>query len=280
MPHHASSFRLPQHDLAEYGFSVTQEGWQGRQTAQIAREIRRHRDRRKLSLQRLADSTDEFGMPIPRNVLANLESGRRDYISVAEVLILAAVLSVSPMELICPAGYDEVIELLPGRMMDPLQASRWVDGELALDVTGPAADLRPPSSLGEESGIHLIERHAALLDQVYLHQGEVVRKERDLDAARTTVSGTEAMAADAAGHDNDPETAAAMTARAAEQRKVVSAAEAELAYRVSAEEQYRLQVAAPSLRSIRAEMRRRGMILPPLPPSLKEAADDPEGDAR
>lgn len=279
MPHYASPFRLPQHDSPEYCVCVTSDGWQGRLTAMIAREIRRHRDRRKLSAQQLADRTAEFGMPIPRNVLANLESGRRDTVSVAEVLTLAAVLGVAPMELICPVGYDEQIELLPGRMMDPLQASRWVDGELMLDVNGSAADLRPPAR-GEESGIWLIEQHASLLDQVYIHEREVVRSEGELDLARTTVSMTEAMAADAAGHDNDPETAAAMTARAVEQRQVVSAAERERDYFANAEEQYRLQVAAPALRFIRAEMRRRGMALPLLPPALKDTADDVEGDLR
>ena len=30
------------------------------------------------------------------------------------------------MELICPVGYDEEIEVLPGCKLDPLQASRWV----------------------------------------------------------------------------------------------------------------------------------------------------------
>jgi hypothetical protein len=215
-------------------------------------------------------------MPIPRNVLANLESGRRDTITVAEVVVLAAVLGVSPMELICPVGYDGEIEILPGRKMDPLQASRWVDGQLILEIAGSTTHLRAPS-LGEESGISLIEQHEAVLDEVYRHDGEVVRTERDLDVARTTVSMTEAAAADAAGHDNDPETAAEMTARAAEQQKVVSAAEAALAYRVSSAEQYRL-VAAQSLRFIRTEMRRRGMILPALPPSLKDTADEPEGD--
>lgn len=243
----------------------------------IAREVRRHRDRRKMSQQQLADRTAELGMPIPRPVLANFERGRRDSVSVAEVLVLAAVLGVSPMELISPAGYDEEIEILPGRKMDPLQASRWIDGELMLDVTGPTTDLRPPP-FGEGSGIGLLEEHAALLDQVSAHEAEVVRSERDLDAARTGVTMLEAAAADAAGHDNDPETSAALTAQAAKQREVMATAAATLAYRADAEEKYR-EVAAGSLRLIRAEMRRRGMILPPLPPSLKEAADA-EGDTR
>jgi hypothetical protein len=255
--------------------SSVSSGWDASQSSSISVPS----GDRNLSLQRLADRTAEFGMPVSRNVLANLESGRRDFISVGEVLVLAAVLGVAPMELICPVGYDEQIELLPGHMMDPLQASRWVDGELTLDANGSAADLRPPSR-GEESGTWLIEQHASYLDQVYIHEREVVRSEGDLDLARTTVSMTEALAADAARRDNDPVTAAAMTARAAEQRRRVTDAEEDRDYFVNAEEQYRLQVAAPKLRVIRAEMRRRGMALPLLPPSLKDTADDVEGDVR
>ena len=85
-------------------------------------------------MQKLADKTEELGMPIPRSVLANLESGRRDTVSVAEVLVLAAALDVAPIELICPVGFDKQTEMLPGRMMDPLSAMRWFTGEWKLDV--------------------------------------------------------------------------------------------------------------------------------------------------
>ena len=57
-----------------------------------------------MSVQKLADVTDELGMPIPRSVLANLESGRRETVTVAEVLVLAAALDVAPIDLICPSG--------------------------------------------------------------------------------------------------------------------------------------------------------------------------------
>ena len=73
-----------------------------------------------MSVQKLADRTAELGMPIPRSVLANLESGRRDTVSVAEVLVLAAALDVAPVELICPVGFDKQMGMLPGRAVDPL----------------------------------------------------------------------------------------------------------------------------------------------------------------
>ena len=120
--------------------------WQERLARMVGREVLRHRHRRKLSASQLADRTTELGMPVPRSVLADLKAGKRDAVAIAEVLVLAASLGVAPTELICPVGFDEQIELLPGRMMEPLQASRWVDGELALDVTAPEPVFRGPKA--------------------------------------------------------------------------------------------------------------------------------------
>jgi transcriptional regulator with XRE-family HTH domain len=134
----ASPMGLPGVNLPRYSARVTQDDdWPARMARLVAREVRRHRDRRKMSAQQLADRTASLGMGIPRSVLANLESGRRDTVAVAEVLVLAAALGVAPVELFCPAGFDEEIEILPGRPLDPLLASRWVDGELQIDLSRP-----------------------------------------------------------------------------------------------------------------------------------------------
>lgn len=256
---------------------VTLDEWQARLTQTVAREIRRHRDRRKLSAQQLADRTSELGMPIPRNVLANLESGRRDTITVAEVLVLAAALDVAPMELICPVGFDDQVELLPGQMMDPLQASRWIDGELALDMTGPEPVFRAPSA-GDQSGTRLAEEHAGLLDQVRVHEAEIARCVRDLDVAETAVGMAVAEAADAAAHEENPAFLTEMEAEIGRRRHTAALARDQLALRTTDAERYR-ETAAQLLRYTRAEMRRRGMILPALPPSLKDPADDTDGYA-
>lgn len=263
--------------LSQYCVVVTLEVWQEQLTRMVAREIRRHRDRRKLSAQQLADRTAELGSPVPRNVIANLESGRRDVITVAEVLVLAAALDVAPTELICPVGFDEQIELLPGRMMDPLQASRWVDGELALDVTGPEAAFRAPGA-GDQSGTRLAEEHAGLLDEVRVNEAEVARCVLDLDVAETAVAMAKAEADDATAHGEDPAFIAEISAEVARRGETASVARAQLAYRTSAMENYR-EAASHGLRYIRAEMRRRGMLLPPLPPPLKDTIDDTDGDA-
>lgn len=251
--------------------------WQERLARIVGREVLRHRHRRKLSAQQLADRTAELGMPVPRSVLADLEAGKRDTIAAAEVLVLAAALGVAPTELICPVGFDEQIELLPGRMMDPLQAARWVDGELALDVTGPEPVFRAPDA-GDESGTRIAEAHASLLDEVRVHEAEIARCVRDLDVAETALRMAAAEAADATAHKESPAFLAELEAEIAKRRQTAAVARDQLAYRTSVAERYQ-ETASQTLRYIRAEMRRRGMILPALPPSLKDPADDMDGHA-
>lgn len=243
---------------------MTLDGWQERVTRTVAREIRRHRDRHKMSAQQLADRTAELGMPIPRAVLANLESGRRDVVTVAEVLVLAAALRVAPAELFCPVGFDEEIELLPGRLVDPLSGSKWVNGELALDLNGPELGFQVPPA-GEESNARLAEQHAELLEQVRDREAEVAQYVINVDAAMTGVRGLETIAASV----TDQKYAASVMDQATEQRKLGDRLKSELASRVSTAEKYR-EIAAQSLRYIRAEMRRRGMLLPSLPPLMKD----------
>lgn len=110
---------------------MTQEpapDWATRLAQTIAGEVRRHRQRRKMSAQQLSDRCAELGMPIQRSVLANLESGRRTTVNVAEVLVLAAALDVSPGELIFPVGYSQVVEILPRDKREPLFGIDWIAG--------------------------------------------------------------------------------------------------------------------------------------------------------
>jgi transcriptional regulator with XRE-family HTH domain len=99
----------------------------------IAGEVRHWRDKRGLSTQKLANRCAEIGLPIQRSVLANLESGRRNTLSVAELLVLAEALQVAPALLIAPVRTDAV-EILPGREVDPWEAVLWIGGEDDPDV--------------------------------------------------------------------------------------------------------------------------------------------------
>jgi transcriptional regulator with XRE-family HTH domain len=207
---------------------------------QVAREVRRYREMRRprMSVQRLADRTAELGMPIPRSVLANLESGRRETVSVAEVLVLAAALDVAPIELISPVGFDEETEMLPGSMMDPLYAMRWFTGELKLDVSDDGAwTMRTPGT-AEQSSTYLVEYHDELINRL---------RTQEADAARAL--------ADASVEGADDR------------------ALAEARYKIGAAEEWRDFIREP-LRRVRAEMRDRGMLLPELPPDIKLEESD------
>ncbi|MGW1000770.1 helix-turn-helix domain-containing protein [Streptomyces sp. NPDC002520] len=111
---------------------MTQEpepDWSARLALSVAREVRRHRQAKGWSAQQLSDRCAEIGMPIQRSVLANLESGRRTTVTIAEISVLAAALEVPPLSLVYPAGYEKVVEGLPGRHGDAYDWAFWFSGE-------------------------------------------------------------------------------------------------------------------------------------------------------
>lgn len=135
---------------------------------------------------------------------------------------------------------------------------------LALDVTGPGLGFQLPAA-GEESNARLAKQHADLLEQVTIREAEVARHVTDVDAVMTGVRRLETIAASV----ENQRYADSILDQAAEHRKLGDRLRSELASRVSAAEKHR-EIAAQSLRYIRAEMRRRGMLLPPLPPLMKD----------
>lgn len=104
------------------------DDWSTGLALSIAAEVRRHRQEQGLSAQQLSERCAQVGMPIQRSVLANLESGRRSTVTVAEVLVLAAALRVAPAQLIFPVGYQEKVEVVPGVEDSPYEAVQWLRG--------------------------------------------------------------------------------------------------------------------------------------------------------
>ncbi|GAA3853904.1 hypothetical protein GCM10023084_05180 [Streptomyces lacrimifluminis] len=127
--------------------------WSTRLALSVAREVRRHRQSQGLSAQQLADRCTEVGMPIQRSVLANLESGRRTTVTIAEVLVLAAALNVPPAALVFPVGRTDVVEALPGKEIDPLNAVEWFSGVRSIDSKVPFS----------RNALFLYRRHRALV---------------------------------------------------------------------------------------------------------------------
>ena len=225
-------------------------------------------------------------MPIPRSVLANLESGRRETVSLAEVLVLAAAMNVAPIELICPTGYDQQTETLPGRMLDPLDAMRWFTGELKLELGGDTITLREPTN-SERTSVYLTEYHDELIARLRSQEADAARAVADADQAYESAMAAAHQAAEiatvvahaqAAAADADRLAVLAVSAADAETvsasaRTDADRAASEARYRMNAAQEWRHFIREP-LRSTRQEMRQRGMLLPALPADIDLGEDD------
>jgi hypothetical protein len=111
---------------------MTQVGWSERQTRVIADEVRRHRIRLGLSAQQLATRCTDLGHPLSRDVITNLENGRRPAVSTTELVVLATALETPPILLIYPLGYATTVETLPGQEVPTWDAVRWFLGDVRL----------------------------------------------------------------------------------------------------------------------------------------------------
>ncbi|MFF1416720.1 helix-turn-helix domain-containing protein [Streptomyces sp. NPDC058280] len=93
--------------------------WVDRIKANVAGEVRRRRKEMGWSAQELAEQCEQLGHPIPRNVIANMESGRRASLPLVDVMVLAAALETYPVCLIFPVGYVEKTQELPFQQLVP-----------------------------------------------------------------------------------------------------------------------------------------------------------------
>ncbi|MGV9424434.1 helix-turn-helix domain-containing protein [Streptomyces sp. NPDC003656] len=120
--------------------------WADRIKANVAGEVRRRRKEMGWSAQDLADQCERLGHPIPRNVIANMESGRRANLPLVDVMVLAAALETYPVCLIFPVGYVERTQELPFQDLVPTwDALRRFTGEQ--DVPDNDAGLVPDFEL-------------------------------------------------------------------------------------------------------------------------------------
>ncbi|MFG2599190.1 helix-turn-helix domain-containing protein [Streptomyces sp. NPDC048462] len=119
--HHGSKKADDEDDVLE---------WVDQIMATVAIEVRRRRKELGWSAQDLADKCAEIGHPIPRNVIANMESGRRSNLPLVDVMVLAQALNTPPICLIYPVGYVDDVQRLPLQdSTSALDALRWFTGE-------------------------------------------------------------------------------------------------------------------------------------------------------
>lgn len=134
--------------------------WVDRVQANVAGEVRRRRKEMGWSAQELADRCEQLGHPIPRNVIANMESGRRAGLPLVDVLVLAAALETYPACLIFPVGYVEQTQELPFEHLVPTwDALRRFTGEQ--EMPGLDAGLVPSF----EEHASLVSTALAALDE-------------------------------------------------------------------------------------------------------------------
>ncbi|WP_419996926.1 helix-turn-helix domain-containing protein [Streptomyces boninensis] len=122
---------MTQHDRdAGYEDEDDVPEWADQVMLTLAAEVRRRRKEKRLSAQELADKCEEIGHPIPRNVIANMESGRRANLPLVDVMVLAKALNTPPICLIYPVGYVEDVQRLPFEdTTSALNALNWFTGE-------------------------------------------------------------------------------------------------------------------------------------------------------
>lgn len=128
-----------------------EQDWNALTTKRVGTAIAEARKRRGMTAQSLADATAQTGYGIDRSVIAKIEKGLRQSISVAELVVIARALRVPPALLLYPVGRAEEVEFLPKESAAPWAALRWFsgDGRIPLDNRSPAGGVDEATGLAE-----------------------------------------------------------------------------------------------------------------------------------
>ncbi len=217
--------------------------------AVIAESVRHHRKLRGLSAQQLADNCLRLGYQgMTRSVIANLETGARDSLTVPEWLILAAALDVPPMLLLYPLGRTEdSIEVLPGVQLSPWEGLQYAE-------TGQFR-----TSASEDKTIQLFRAHDSGVRQWRRASAEL----RDIDRVLAGEPRTVVKPRHPSLRDGDPDPTD-------DQHHLATA-------RTSLTTTVELQI--QGIRLVRDAIKGVGLVPPPLPSGLRylDASDTDDG---
>lgn len=136
------------------------ESWNLTVTHRVGQRVAYFRKRigpKGITAQELADRCEALGHALDRTVIAKLESGKRQSVTVADLVVLASALGVSPVALVIPVDQAETVEILPGRDVPTYEAMTWFTGESPLP--GDASPAPDPAL------IPLYREHAAYVDE-------------------------------------------------------------------------------------------------------------------
>lgn len=104
--------------------------WQKEMTQAIGRRVKKLRG--KTTVLGLQKRTEELGFRVSRSAISELETGKRNSISVAELLVLAAALEVPPLFLIWDNYPEGEAEMLPDFRVEAFDAHQWASGDFTL----------------------------------------------------------------------------------------------------------------------------------------------------
>ncbi|MEU9557352.1 helix-turn-helix domain-containing protein [Streptomyces fumanus] len=125
-------------------------------TEAIARRVSALRQRKGLTRQQLGEALAARGVEWNRFTVSSLENGKRQNVTVVELLALARVLDVAPVHLLVPVEDEHPFLVTPNEPVPAGRARPWVRGIVPLPGTDsrifhtevPLAELRAWS--GEE----------------------------------------------------------------------------------------------------------------------------------
>lgn len=144
-------------------------------TAVVAGRVRELRAVRRWSAQRLADEMTKIGIEWNRGVVAKLETGRRESLSVAELFGLAYALEVNPLVLLLPQQNVEY-DIAPNVRFKAVEVYGWLMG----DGLPPFESHRELSD--EEKAVQRLDAHAKLLASLSYTTAETADQRRRWEA--------------------------------------------------------------------------------------------------
>lgn len=147
--------------------ALTANEWAAQIAKQVGRGVVHYRgqarDARggKLTAQALADRCAGLGLPMDRTVIAKLEKGTRQTITVGELVVLARALNIPPVQLLFPLGREAETEIFPGESVDTWEALKWFTGEQELVPTSPMDN---EIKTQDTQGVRFFRDHDRLVD--------------------------------------------------------------------------------------------------------------------
>lgn len=152
------------------------KSWEHQIAQQVGEAIEHYRRKRDLTAAQLAERVWGPGQPPGRRmVIVNLENGRREAVSVAEVLAIASALRVPPLVLVLPVGREGAVLLGPNLAAPTPKAVEWFVG----DLDGPNGTRRPSrDELGQDELLDAVEYSRRYRQIEELHRGLSAVRER------------------------------------------------------------------------------------------------------